>query len=239
MRVLVTGAGSGIGAAVVEVLGRAGHDVIAADIERSADAGRAGAGRELELLDVGDEAQWEALMTRSTRSGPIEGLVCSAGIRTRSSIVETSVADWDRHLRVNLTGTWLGIRAMMRQDPPPAGGAVVTISSVTDSVAVAGQAHYIASKGAIAALTRAAAIEAAPLGIRVNAIAPGSIDTPMAAERLADPEQRRALTDRVPLGRVGEASEVADLVEFLLSERAGYLTGEVIRLDGGWSVNAL
>lgn len=229
MRVLVTGAGSGIGAACLALLVDLGHEVIGADLDDARSAG-------LVALDVGDEAQWDTLMSRI---GPIDGLVCSAGIRSRSLITETPVEEWNRHLRVNLTGTWLGIQAMLRQQGRSRSGAIVTISSVTETLAVPGQAHYIASKGGVAALTRAAALEAAPLGIRVNAIAPGSIDTPMAAERLADPEQIRWLQGRIPLGRVGEASEVAELAAFLLSDRAAYLTGEVIRLDGGWSVNAV
>lgn len=229
MRILVTGAASGIGAACAMALAAEGHEVIGADV-----TGDGGGG--VEYLDVADESGWEALMARI---GSIGGLVTAAGIRTRHSIVDTDLEEWERHLRVNLTGTWLGIRALLRQDPPPNGGAIVTISSVTATMAVPGQAHYVASKGAISALTRAAALEAAPFGIRVNAVAPGSIDTPMAAARLADPEQLRWLTGRVPLGRVGQAAEVGDLVAFLLSERARYLTGEVIHLDGGWTANAV
>ena len=116
---------------------------------------------------------------------------------------------------------------------------MVTIASVNASIAVPGQAHYVASKGGIVALTRAIALEGAPIGLRANAIAPGPIRTPMAAERLDDPEQVRWLTGRVPLGRVGEPSEVAEVVEFLLSDRASYINGEVVYVDGGWAANAV
>ncbi len=227
--VLVTGAGSGIGAACADVLAREGWDVVRTDL-RPADRVR--------QLDVTDEAAWDALMADV---GPLDGLVTSAGIRTRGMIVDTSLDEWERHLRVNVTGTWLAIRAFLRTIP--AGDslpwAIVTIASVNATIAVPGQAHYVASKGAIASLTRAAALEAAPLGVRVNSIAPGPIRTPMAGERLSDPAQVEWLTGRVPLGRIGEPSEIGELAEFLLSARASYISGEIIYADGGWAANAV
>ena len=171
--------------------------------------------------------------------GPIDGLVTSAGIRTRSMIVDTTLDEWERHLRVNVTGTWLAIRAFLRAIPDHRPRAIVTIASVNATIAVPGQAHYVASKGAIASLSRAAALEGAPLGVRVNSIAPGPIRTPMASERLDDPEQVRWLTGRVPLGRVGEPSEIGEVAEFLLSDRASYISGEVLYADGGWAANAV
>jgi len=228
-RALVTGGASGIGAACALILERDGWDVIRAD-RQQVDGVR--------HLDVTDEAAWDALMNDL---GPLDGLVTSAGIRTRSMIVDTSLEDWERHLRVNVTGTWLAIRAFLRAIPPDdeRDRAIVTIASVNATIAVPGQAHYVASKGAIASLTRAAALEGAPLGVRANSIAPGPIRTPMAGERLRDPDQVRWLTGRVPLGRVGEASEIGELAGFLLSERASYMTGEIVYADGGWAANAV
>lgn len=228
-RALVTGGASGIGAACADALARDGWDVVRADLQP---------GDGVRSLDVTDEHGWADLLADV---GPLDGLVCSAGIRTRSMIVDTTLDEWERHMRVNVTGTWLAIRAFLRALPhgDTSPRSIVTIASVNATIAVPGQAHYVASKGAITALTRAAALEGAPLGVRANAIAPGPIRTPMAAERLDDPEQVRWLTGRVPLGRVGEPSEIAELAAFLLSERASYISGEVIYADGGWAANAV
>jgi NAD(P)-dependent dehydrogenase (short-subunit alcohol dehydrogenase family) len=236
-RALVTGGTSGIGAACADVLEREGWQVIRADIT-AIDANNSAGDPTIRRLDVTSESDWEALMADL---GPIDALVTSAGIRTRSMIVDTTLDEWERHFRVNVTGTWLAIRSLLRAIPPNDQGSrsIVTIASVNATIAVPGQAHYVASKGAIASLSRAAALEGAPLGVRVNSIAPGPIRTPMAAERLDDPDQVRWLTGRVPLGRVGEPSEIAEVVEFLLSDRASYITGEVLYADGGWAANAV
>jgi NAD(P)-dependent dehydrogenase (short-subunit alcohol dehydrogenase family) len=226
-RVIVTGGASGIGAATCELLAASGFEPIAADLE---------SGPDVAALDVADERSWAELFERV---GPVDGLVNSAGIRTRSAIVDTDVVEFERHLRVNVTGTWLGIRELFRRHPAGAAASVVNIASVNALIAVPGQAHYVASKGAVASLTKAAAIEGAALGVRVNAIAPGPIRTPMTDERLVDPDQVAWLEGRVPLGRVGEPPEMAAVIEFLLSEAASYVTGTVIYADGGWVANGV
>jgi NAD(P)-dependent dehydrogenase (short-subunit alcohol dehydrogenase family) len=224
-RVLVTGGASGIGAATCKRLAVEGFDVVAADLNASGD---------VLPLDVADEASWDDVLDKI---GPLDGLVNCAGIRTRSSIVDTSLEDFERHLRVNVTGTWLGIRGLFRRHRPGELAAVVNISSVNAIIAVSGQAHYVASKGAVASLTKAAAIEGAAMGIRVNAIAPGPIRTPMTEERLVDPAQVAWLESRVPLGRVGEAAEMAQVAQFLLSDASSYVSGTVVYADGGWVAN--
>ncbi|WP_420620903.1 SDR family NAD(P)-dependent oxidoreductase [Candidatus Poriferisocius sp.] len=224
--VLVTGGASGIGAETCRVLAASGCDVVAADVSAAAD---------VVSLDVTDEVAWDRVLNDV---GPLAGLVNCAGIRSRSSIVDTELDDFERHLQVNLVGTWLGIRGLLRRHQPGTAGAIVNVSSVNAEIAVPDQAHYVASKGAVSALTRAAAIEAAPLGVRVNAVAPGPVRTPMTAERLGDPEQAAWLDARVPMGRVAEPAEIAEVISFLLSDKASYITGEVLFTDGGWHGNA-
>jgi NAD(P)-dependent dehydrogenase (short-subunit alcohol dehydrogenase family) len=228
-RALVTGGASGIGAACATVLEREGWDVVRTDRHAS---------ESVRQLDVTDEDAWNELFADT---GPFDAMVTCAGIRTRSLIVDTDLDEWERHLKVNLTGTWLALRGFLRAIAPgdTRQRSVVTIASVNATIAVPGQAHYVASKGAVASLTRAAALEGAPMGVRVNSIAPGPIDTPMAAERLNDPEQVTWLTTRVPLGRIGTPSEIGEVAEFLLSDRASYITGEIIYADGGWAANAV
>ena len=234
---MVTGGASGIGAACADVLEREGWEAVRADISPAQPRPTPDRSR-VRQLDVTDEDAWDRLMDEV---GPVDGLVTSAGIRSRNMIVDTTLDEWERHLRVNVTGTWLAIRAFLRAIPP--GDArprsIVTIASVNATIAVPGQAHYVASKGAVVSLSRAAALEGAPLGVRVNSIAPGPIRTPMASERLDDPEQVRWLTGRVPLGRVGESSEIGEVAAFLLSERSSYISGEVLYADGGWAANAV
>ena len=142
-------------------------------------------------------------------------------------------------MKVNVTGTWLGIKTLFNEHESGESASVVNIASVNALIAVPGQAHYVASKGAIVSLTKAAAVEGAELGIRVNAVAPGAIRTPMTAERLNDPEQVSWLEGRVPLGRVGEPREIASVTKFLLSPESSYITGTTIFADGGWTSNGV
>lgn len=227
MKIIVTGGASGIGRAIADSLLDADSEVVSADMNPDNGAFK---------LDVGDENSWKRLFEQT---GPVDGLVNCAGIRTRNMIVDTTVEEFENHLKVNLTGTWLGMRSLFRSHKQGTVASIVNIASVNAVIAVPGQAHYVASKGGVASLTKAAAVEGAPLGIRVNAIAPGAIRTPMTAERLVDPEQVAWLEGRVPLGRVGEPEEIAEVAKFLLSEESSYITGTTIFSDGGWTANGV
>ena len=226
-RVLVTGGASGIGAETCRVLSDAGWDVVAGDVV---------AAEGVVALDVTDEDAWDRVLDEL---GPLgwAGELCGDSY-SKFDCGHLVWKSFERHLRVNVVGTWLGIRGFLRRHETGVSGAIVNVSSVNAEIAVPDQAHYVASKGAVSALTRAAAVEAAPLGVRVNAVAPGPVRTPMTAERLGDPEQAAWLDARVPMGRVAEPAEIAEVISFLLSDKASYITGEVLFTDGGWHGNA-
>ncbi len=222
-RVLVTGAASGIGAAVADALEREGHAVVRADLTASDGVHR---------LDVTDPQQWAAIVRDHA---PLHGLVNCAGVRIRTALVDLDLAEWDSVLRVNLTGTFLGVQALARTwIAAGTPGAVVNIGSTTSFSAVPGQPHYCASKAGVAMFTKAAALELAEHGIRVNAVAPGPIVTPMLQTRLDEPGQEEWLTAQVPLGRLGQTRDVASAISFLLSDAASFITGVTLPVDGGW-----
>jgi 3alpha(or 20beta)-hydroxysteroid dehydrogenase len=218
--VIVTGAASGIGAATAALLRGDGVEVIAADI--SPDAAH--------RLDVSDPASWSELVARLDR---VDGLVNAAGITERSRIGDVRREDFERVMAVNAAGPLYGIQAVVPR--MPSGGSIVNIVS---AAALAGHypAAYTASKWALRGLTRTASMELGPKGIRVNAVFPGYIDTPMTQS--APPAFREASARMAALERVGDASEVAELCRFLLSDRASYITGAEIAVDGGFSAHA-
>lgn len=222
-RVLVTGAASGIGAATCSVLTSHGFEVVSADIRTGTDL----------MLDVTDQQAWVSAVEAAW---PLDGLVNCAGIRTRAALLDLEPADFDRVLDVNLRGAFLGMRTVVRAwREEDRGGAIVNVASVNGLVAVGNQAHYVASKGGLIMLTKAAALDVGRLGIRVNAVAPGAIDTPMMTTRLADPDVRRWLEERIPQGRIGRPEEAAEVIAFAISDRASYVNGAVLVVDGGWT----
>lgn len=220
---LVVGASSGIGAETARVLHERGWQVEVADLEPLDGA---------HALDAAQEADWLRVVADVW---PLDALVNCAGIRDTAPITELTALQIDRMLGIHVRGGLVGIREVSRRwkaEGRP--GAVVSIASVNATHAVADQAHYAAAKAAITGFTRAAAVELAADGIRVNAVAPGLIRTPMTEIRFADPMMLEWMQGRIPMRRHGEPHEIAVAIAFLLSADASYITGITLPVDGGW-----
>jgi len=234
---LVTGAASGIGWAVALRLRAEGAHVWLADLGDRAKTACAGEEMMSPLsIDVRDEtAVISATVIES--SGHIDALVNCAGIVLEGSAQATSLTDWERVLAVNLTGTFLMTRHVLPHMIARRSGAIVNIGSDAALVGQRNQAAYCASKGGVAQLTRAAALDAAPFGVRVNCVCPCFVDTPMLSAWInssSNPEEaRREAAATQPLGRIGSPAEIAAPVAFLCSEEASFVTAVVLPVDGG------
>lgn len=234
--VIVTGAARGIGKACAAAFAREGATVVLTDIDAGAcDQAAREVGGEAFKLDVADPQAVRALVQAvEARFGRIDILVNNAGIIAAGDILSLKLDEFDRVLGVNLRGAFVMTQAVAwgmadRAD----GGAIVNISSVNAQLAIPDQLAYVTSKGGLAQLTKACALALAPHGIRVNAVAPGSIMTDILKGVNSNAEARRRLLSRTPLGRIGMPEEVAEIVLFLASDKASYITGETIVADGG------
>lgn len=233
--VLVSGAARGIGAAIAGLLAEAGARLVLGDV-RHDEGRRTAEGLDADALyvplDVRDEQAWaEAVRAARETFGAVHALVNNAGIVRHRTLERTTRADFLDLVEVNQLGVFLGIRAVVPALRAAGGGSIVNIASVSGLSGTPGMTAYCATKAAVLGLTRAAAMELGPSGIRVNAVCPGHIDTPMNAAVRG--REDLAGTRSLPLRRVGEAEEIARLAVFLCGEESSYCTGAEFVADGG------
>ena len=233
---IVTGGSQGIGEACARRFAREGAVPVIADV--AVDRGRALAdelGGTFVPCDVGDKVQVDTLVAATMKAhGRIDVLVNNAGIFKAADFLDVSEADFDAVLRVNLKGSFLAGQAVARVMAAAGRGSIVNMSSVNGVLAIPTIASYNVSKGGINQLTRVMALALADKGVRVNAVAPGTIATELAAKAVLTSDDARArIMSRTPMKRLGEPSEIADVVAWLASDAASYVTGEIVVVDGG------
>jgi 3-oxoacyl-[acyl-carrier protein] reductase len=234
--VLVTGGSRGIGRACAVAFGKAGATVVLTYAGNEAAAAEAvklaGPKARSVRFDVADTAAGAAAVEEVVKThGRLDVLVNNAGVAIDGLAVRIKDDDWDRQLNTNLKGAFALCRAAARPMMKQRSGAMVNLTSVVGEMGNVGQAAYAASKAGLIGLTKSLARELASRNIRVNAVSPGFIDTDMTAG--LSPELKRKMTEVIPLGRLGNADEVANTVLFLASDAASYVTGEVLKVNGG------
>ncbi len=235
---LITGGAQGIGFACAEALAEDGHFVVLADIREDAvakSADRFGDAGAAMVADMGNPQAILELFDRiEVDFGPVATLVNNAGIALPGEFLNYDLADFQKVISINLTGVFVATqRAARTMIEREIKGAIVNMSSINAQVAIPGIPAYCASKGGVMQLTKSSALALAPHDIRVNAVGPGSIDTAMFAGIVANPAAYDTAMSRTPLGRPGTPREIGDVVAFLASAKASYITGETIYIDGG------
>jgi NAD(P)-dependent dehydrogenase (short-subunit alcohol dehydrogenase family) len=236
---IVTGAGSGIGRATAHRLAAAGADVLAADINEAwaAETAEGGEGKLRPAgVDVRDEASVLALFAGADElwDGRLDVLANIAGVGTTTTVLDTTLEDWEEVFAANARGTFLCCRAALGRMISSGGGTIINMASIAGMVGLRNRAAYSASKGAVIAFTKALAIEYVAQGIRVNAICPGTIDSPWVKRLITETGERREdLVARQPMGRLGTPEEPADAVLYLASDASAFVTGSQFVIDGG------
>lgn len=235
--VLVTGGARGMGAAQSKALAAHGHHVAVCDlldadgIALVEELESAGYSASYHHLDVSDSAAWDVLVAKIVaEQGGLFGLVNNAGVPLRTGLMATSDEDWRRVMAVNLDGCFYGLRAVGPAIRDSGGGSIVNISSIAGQIGYHATG-YAASKWGLTGLTKSAALEFAPWGIRVNSVHPGLVNTPLMQQ--ADPIFIEETIRATPVSRAGETREIADVVAFLMSPGSTYMTGTEVTVDGG------
>lgn len=238
---VITGGASGMGAAAVRLFAAAGGRVVIVD-QNSALAAEVAAetGTLIHTGDVSDPDFCNQVIAETVRKfGQLDILLNAAGIIVRSSGADTSDEQWHRIMNVNVSGTFFMCRAAIRQMlTQETGGAIVNFGSIWGDLGAAGVAAYCASKGAVHNLTRALALDHAQDGIRINAVCPGEVNTPMIQSERSEPvtpELMARLASTVPMGRLADPAEVARVALFIASDAASYMTGSLVNVDAGFT----
>lgn len=240
--IIVTGGSSGLGLATAQLLHQQGNQVIITgrDPKKLNDALEIiGSGCDAIALDMNDETQFPEFVNRIiNKYGKIDALVNNAGINSKKAFLEVTDADFDNILKVNTSGVFSLTREVVRHMiHNEINGSIVNISSMAAQYGIPYVIAYTASKTAIEGMTRALAVELGSKGIRVNAVAPGFIKTPMSAKALDnDPERKNKVLSRTPLGILGEPIDIAHAVSFLISAEAKFINGVILKVDGGNSI---
>ncbi len=238
---IVTGGARGIGGATVEALCREGAFVFVADLLEEGETlakrlASQGMCARYVKLDVTDEAQWKKLVEDIVREfGHLDILVSNAGIGTFEDVEQETRAGWDKVIAVNQLGVWLGMKYSAPAMKAHGGGSIVNVSSIFGTVGgFGGSVAYHASKGAVRLMTKTAALRYAKEGVRVNSMHPGFIDTPMIAAVKGTPVEQ-AIVQHTPMGRLGTAAEIGEVIAFMSGPKASYMTGSEVYVDGGWT----
>ena len=238
----ISGGSRGMGAEEARLFAKEGAKVVIGDVledegqRLAAQIGEEGGEALFVGLDVTSEAQWQAAIAATVaRFGKLDVLVNNAGISGHGTVENTTVEDWDRVMDINAKGVFLGTKVAIPEMRRSGGGSIINISSQLGIVGVDNSSpQYQASKGAVRLLTKATAIQYAGENIRANSVHPGPIVTPMTESGRADPNRNQVTLSRIPLGRYGEAEDVAYGVLFLASDESSFMTGSELVIDGGW-----
>ena len=237
---LISGGASGIGAAHTRIFAAEGAKVVVGDLQEEMGKGvtdgitKSGGEAVFIRLDVSKEGDWaNVVKTAVARFGKLTTLINNAGIYWPEGIEAETLEKWNKMIAVNQTGVWLGMKAVIPEMRKSGGGAIVNISSLYGIIGSPSSIAYHASKGAVRIMSKAAALEYARQGIRVNSIHPGQINTPILAG--LTPEQDAQIREATPLGRMGEPKEIAYGSLYLCSDEAAFTTGTELIIDGGWS----
>lgn len=242
--VIITGARRGMGRSHALTLAKAGAKVVVSDISQEdcqkvvEEIEKKGGEALAVKCDVSKKEEVDEMVKKTVKKfGKVDILINNAGICQFKPFLELTEEEWDRTLDINLKGYFLCAQACAKEMAKQKSGVIVNIASVAmgqQGIGFPDITHYCASKGGIAGMTEALAVELAPYNIRVNAISPGMIETPMIDSVKADPKTMEAMLDRVPMHRVGKPEEVSKLVLFLASDESSYMTGSIVVIDGGW-----